>query len=117
MSSICLQVWDFDSHRDNLLENVDYITLTTYPLLLGAVCNKWHEIAWTTRTPELWTMLLLWVPQDAPSSKLSYFCSTWLARSDVLPLSIRFKHVHPERAVDFQQIRMVIYTGWLKPFE
>ena len=58
--------------------------------------------------PELWTMLLLWVPLDAPSPRLPYFCSTWLARSDGLPLSIRFKYLHLERGVDLRPIRMAI---------
>ena len=86
--------------------------------------------------PELWTMLLLWVPLDAPSPRLPYFCSTWLARSDGLPLSIRFKYLHLEtcglsewpstyseitHGIGIQcgapliQFQGLIYTGRLKP--
>lgn len=31
-------------YRDPLLENIDYIKLTTYPTFLGAVCQRWRQI-------------------------------------------------------------------------
>jgi len=63
------------------------------PLYLGAVCQKWRQLAWTT--PQLWSSLLVGF-----CGRGRYNCSNeldlpqliggWLERSASLPLTIRF---------------------------
>jgi hypothetical protein len=56
------------------------------PLYLGAVCQKWRQLAWAT--PELWTSLDItpYNSIDHPS-----LVNEWLERSASLPLTIRFE--------------------------
>ncbi|CAA7270876.1 unnamed protein product [Cyclocybe aegerita] len=57
------------------------------PLILGAVCKRWRQIAWAA--PNLWTTVR--VNLDRFQSRVALHCellSQWLARSAQLPLSI-----------------------------
>jgi len=55
------------------------------PLILGAVCQKWREIAWST--PQLWSSISLYLSPKSFSSNLR-IAQEWLSRSGQLPLSI-----------------------------
>jgi len=55
------------------------------PLILGAVCRKWREIAWST--PQLWSSISLYLSSKSFSSNLR-IAQEWLSRSGQLPLSI-----------------------------
>ena len=58
------------------------------PLVLGAVCQSWRDIAWTT--PQLWTTIIISIlPPPDPSLKLELL-DQWIARSRYLPLNISF---------------------------
>jgi len=54
------------------------------PLILGAVCRKWREIAWST--PRLWSSIIISLSPKS-FSKLAVV-REWLRRSGQLPLSI-----------------------------
>ena len=56
------------------------------PLSLGAICNYWREIAWST--PSLWSSLVVRVPSKYDSHMATGIAQEWLARSGRLPLSI-----------------------------
>jgi len=56
------------------------------PFLLGAICRRWREIAWTT--PSLWSRLHLHFSGQNFRS-LTDLAEQWLLRSGELPLSIR----------------------------
>jgi hypothetical protein len=62
------------------------------PLFLGAVCQTWRQIAWTT--PELWTTFIHKVMTPLPLTE-SYpkISADWLNRSGTLPLTIIFIHL------------------------
>ena len=69
-----------------------YTSLSKYdlsaPLILGAVCKDWREIAWSN--PRLWCTMAI----NISSSKTNFESQTslareWLSRSGRLPLSIR----------------------------
>jgi hypothetical protein len=55
----------------------------TSPLYLGAVCQKWRQLAWTT--PELWTSLYI----GSHNRDRAQLVLEWLERSASLPLTIR----------------------------
>jgi hypothetical protein len=55
------------------------------PLVLGAVCRKWREIAWST--PRLWSSIIISLSPKSFSSKLAV-AREWLGRSGQHPLSI-----------------------------
>ena len=62
---------------------------TNNPLFLGAVCQKWRQLAWAT--PELWTSLSI-----IPNAKYNFIehpplVNEWLERSASLPLTIRLE--------------------------
>ena len=62
---------------------------TNNPLFLGAVCQKWRQLAWAT--PELWTSLSI-----IPNAKYNFIehpplVKQWLERSASLPLTIRLE--------------------------
>ncbi|KAF8966612.1 hypothetical protein BDZ97DRAFT_621343 [Flammula alnicola] len=62
-------------------------TKETYaPLLLGAVCSSWRDIAWGT--PALWTNLSLHLTSMLKVSVQIPLIEQWLSRSGHLPLSI-----------------------------
>jgi hypothetical protein len=58
----------------------------TTPLHLGAVCQKWRQLAWAT--PQLWSSLV--VEFTVPGEHLLQLIAEWLERSATLPLTIRF---------------------------
>jgi hypothetical protein len=59
------------------------------PLYLGAVCQKWRQLAWAT--PELWTSLRIAPCEEYGLSMgdLPQLASEWLERSASLSLTIR----------------------------
>jgi hypothetical protein len=58
------------------------------PLYLGAVCQKWRQLAWTT--PDLWTSLLIGC-RGKYNNDLPQLVNEWLERSASLPLTIMLK--------------------------
>ncbi|KAF8953524.1 hypothetical protein BDZ97DRAFT_2082628 [Flammula alnicola] len=72
------------SHRKNYKKS-----LLCAPLILGAVCQKWRQIAWST--PHLWTEISInLLPQKFPQR--GQLAQEWLNRSGDLPLSIHLYH-------------------------
>ncbi|CAA7270708.1 unnamed protein product [Cyclocybe aegerita] len=67
--------------------------VTQPPLLLGTVCKRWRDIAWST--PRLWTRLNLYLDPSIVDWQ-TLMTQEWLARSGSLPLSIRL-HSRGER--------------------
>ena len=57
------------------------------PLLLGAICSYWRDIAWST--PSLWSSMVLHVSSRHESHIIPGIAKEWLSRSGHLPLSIR----------------------------
>ncbi|KIM38263.1 hypothetical protein M413DRAFT_447997 [Hebeloma cylindrosporum] len=74
-----------DSLRLNKKENLDALTL-------GAVCQKWRQLAWAT--PELWTSIDIWTRMLHCSTHAEVLCAEWLQRSATLPLTVRFTDPH-----------------------
>jgi len=63
-------------------------TFDESPLYLGAVCQKWRQLAWVT--PELWTSLHIRCPRVGEyDHNLPRLVTEWLERSGSLPLTIR----------------------------
>jgi F-box-like len=60
-----------------------------YPLSLGAICNYWREIAWST--PYLWSSFAFRVKGTQPNNLGLHMAMVkeWLDRSGQLPLTIR----------------------------
>jgi len=63
------------------------------PLYLGAVCQKWRQLAWAT--PQLWSSLRIgrrsdWYAFRRNSEDLPQLVTEWLERSSSLPLAIDF---------------------------
>ena len=56
---------------------------SSVPLILGAICSYWREIAWST--PSLWSSLTVHVSGNDSHTTI---VKQWLARSGQLPLSI-----------------------------
>ena len=56
------------------------------PLYLGAVCQKWRQLAWAT--PELWTSLHIVPHEKYCLGDLPKLATEWLERSASLPLTI-----------------------------
>jgi hypothetical protein len=65
----------------------------TSPLYLGAVCQKWRQLAWAT--PQLWSSFHIRVTSHPHQAQ---FILEWLDRSASLPLTIRLSSYtrHPE---------------------
>ncbi|PPQ80918.1 hypothetical protein CVT25_014336, partial [Psilocybe cyanescens] len=57
------------------------------PLLLGAICQLWRDIAWTT--PSLWVTLTFKLEDDTTERQVQLAIG-WLHRSGELPLSVYF---------------------------
>ena len=57
----------------------------TSPLYLGAVCQKWRQLAWAT--PQLWTSIRIHI--ESHKGRRTQFVLEWLDRSASLPLTIR----------------------------
>jgi hypothetical protein len=71
----------------------------TNTLFLGAVCQKWRQLAWAT--PELWTSINIGrniIHQWTTSTEQLF--AEWLQRSATLPLSIRFIDLSQSDSVD-----------------
>ncbi|CAA7270687.1 unnamed protein product [Cyclocybe aegerita] len=58
------------------------------PLLLGAVCRRWREVAWST--PALWTRICVVIRSVNPHCQVGT-AERWLSRSGQLPLSIHIR--------------------------
>jgi len=75
---------------------------STRALRLGAVCQKWRQLAWTT--PDLWDTIHLTIK---PSMKLSLAESLpdllheWLSRSGIRPLTFFFRYFESSDESDF----------------
>ncbi|KIM38212.1 hypothetical protein M413DRAFT_247964 [Hebeloma cylindrosporum] len=69
--------------------SIDYISAKINPLYLGAVCQKWRQLAWGT--PELWTSLCIG-PFRKHNDDLLSLLTGWLERSASLPLTIKVVH-------------------------
>jgi hypothetical protein len=70
---------------DHQLSPYDEMDLS-FPLSLGAICNYWREIAWST--PTLWSSLVVRVSSKQDSHVINSIAQEWLSRSGQLPLSI-----------------------------
>ena len=68
----------------------DVIDKKFNPLFLGAVCQTWRRIAWTT--PELWTTFIHKAKTLRLTESYPKFSADWLKRSGTLPLTIIFIH-------------------------
>jgi len=64
------------------------VTTRSHPLYLGAVCQKWRQLAWAT--PELWTSLHIELRLNRNHEALPRLVNEWLERSGTLPLTIEF---------------------------
>ncbi|KIM47400.1 hypothetical protein M413DRAFT_22079 [Hebeloma cylindrosporum] len=67
------------------------------PLDIGAVCQKWRQLAWAT--PQLWSSLFVRTGLRARNNRSSdsdmpQLISEWLERSASVPLTIAFHHMH-----------------------
>jgi len=62
---------------------------TNNPLYLGAVCQKWRQLAWAT--PDLWTSLSIIPNAKYNSIDRPALVNEWLERSASLPLTIRLE--------------------------
>lgn len=60
-------------------------------LTLGAVCQLWRQIAWST--PQLWSDVMLTLASPLTYNKINVI-QEWLARSRQLPLSIWLNIAH-----------------------
>ena len=65
------------------------------PLYLGAVCQKWRQLAWGT--PQLWSSSIIGFHANGQystsnGSDLLQLVTEWLDRTASLPLTIRFDH-------------------------
>ncbi|KIM38268.1 hypothetical protein M413DRAFT_448001 [Hebeloma cylindrosporum] len=63
----------------------------SHPLYLGAVCQKWRQLAWAT--PELWTSLHIASSPLQVNESLPQLVAQWLERSAALPLTIDFEFI------------------------
>lgn len=61
-------------------------------LCLGAVCQRWRQLAWAT--PELWTSLRIALPPFQNNEELLQLVSEWLERSSTLPLTVYLTVMH-----------------------
>lgn len=97
---------DDPSYEDFLYEAdvADCRATSGNPLLLGAVCRTWRDIAWST--PRLWTSLTVHV-DFARQPTQTRLTQEWLARSGKLPLSIRLVD-YKQRNDDINLIRPLI---------
>ncbi|KAJ7290312.1 hypothetical protein C8J57DRAFT_1275679 [Mycena rebaudengoi] len=60
------------------------------PLLLTGICRNWRTIALST--PELWSILSLRLDSPEVQNALADLLPTWLSRSGVHPLTLRFRY-------------------------
>ena len=68
------------------------------PLVLGAVCQSWRDIAWTT--PQLWTTIVIVIGPTRDSNSQLELLEQWIARSGHLPLDISFRTpMNPEALI------------------
>jgi hypothetical protein len=73
------------------------------PLLLGAVCRKWRQLAWAT--PQLWSSLV--VELTGPREHSLQLITEWLERSASLPLTIRFDD-HSNHVYDSSEVANIL---------
>ena len=81
---LCLPMLD-----DNECDPQDERKEVTRVLRLGAVCQKWHQLAWAT--PNLWELLYVNIGPPMERSlveSLPGLLREWLSRSGMLPLTI-----------------------------
>ncbi|KIM36727.1 hypothetical protein M413DRAFT_31363 [Hebeloma cylindrosporum] len=71
----------------------DYSDFESTPLLLGAVCLMWRDVAWST--PQLWNRMKIQLTPRSLRSKVKVACG-WLNRSGRLPLFIRISVRSPD---------------------
>ncbi|KAF9482958.1 hypothetical protein BDN70DRAFT_990738 [Pholiota conissans] len=93
------------THFSEISDNTDGVFINRYfvpvgnrkkriiatPMLLGAVCTAWRDIAWST--PQLWNF----IPINLAENVSLGFVRKWLARSGELPLylDIYILNAHP----------------------
>jgi hypothetical protein len=65
----------------------------TSPLYLGAVCQKWRQLAWAT--PQLWSSFQICISSTQPHQ--DQLILEWLDRSTGLPLTIRLSSYHKHK--------------------
>ncbi|KAJ3507655.1 hypothetical protein NLJ89_g6183 [Agrocybe chaxingu] len=87
-----LATWENRRPHDPLFNPVPRATIP--PLLFGAVCQRWREIAWST--PQLWTKLNIYLDPSICGWQTKV-AQEWLARSGSLHLSI---HLRPRHQLD-----------------
>ncbi|PPQ73342.1 hypothetical protein CVT26_015313 [Gymnopilus dilepis] len=92
-----------------------HLSQTESPLKLGAICQRWRQIAWTR--PDLWATLMFQTSRPGRSVRCIDLAIEWIRRSARLPLSITleisgFNYVpNPERdraILDFTHLLDVI---------
>ncbi|KDR86016.1 hypothetical protein GALMADRAFT_235207 [Galerina marginata CBS 339.88] len=66
-------------------ENRTEMMRTAAPLLFGAVCPRWRDIAW--RTPSLWTSITIYLFPKKTSFQ-NEMINEWLGRAGGLPLDL-----------------------------
>lgn len=79
------------------------------PLLFGAVCRTWRDIAWTT--PRLWASVTIRVDfRSSGQLAQTRLVQEWLARSGNMPLSIRLVDNLQQRNDDISVVAPLITT-------
>ncbi|CAA7270704.1 unnamed protein product [Cyclocybe aegerita] len=90
--TVCMHAtWENRRPHDALLNPVPRATIP--PLLFGAVCQRWREIAWST--PQLWTKLNIYLDPSICGWQTKV-AQEWLARSGSLHLSIHLRPRHEQ---------------------
>jgi hypothetical protein len=94
---LCLPTLDFeDFHLWN------EAAAFTRVLRLGAVCQKWRQLAWAT--PDLWDTLYLRIPSWIKHPLVQWLpglLREWLCRSGMRPLTIFFRYVGCSEESDY----------------
>jgi len=88
-------------HFDNIQLWIEAMT-STRALRLGAVCQKWRQLAWTT--PDLWDTIYLTIRPSMKRSlaeSLPDLLHEWLSRSGIRPLTFFFRYFESSDESDF----------------
>ena len=97
---LCFPTLDFED-----LDIWNKAAAFTRVLSLGAVCQKWRQLAWAT--PDLWDTLYVRIP-PSPEHALVHWLPgllrEWLSRSGMRPLTIFFRYSGHSRKQDYHRL-------------